>query len=199
MNKKSFVIGVSGATGSGKSWFAKQVKDLASDSIGVFTLDSYYKNNNYVNCLKYRHDNPDAINYDFAIVDLQNIINGHSIRVPQYDYETHKVIKYDIKEPMPIIIVEGLFAFSDERLRHLMDFLVWIEADYDVRLQRRINRDINERGDTIDSATERFTCDAEPAFQEIISINKQYADCVIFNNGNNHVSKTLLMLKNLLQ
>ena len=186
MKQKPFIIGISGATGSGKTWFARELQALIPNKACIFTLDSYYKDIQFVSQLKYRHDNPDAIDFEAVLHDFEQLISGNAIAIPNYDYDTHQVISTTIMKPSSIIILEGLFAFSNEQLRNLMDYRIWIEAETNTRLLRRVRRDVTERGDTQEGATERFNNDAEPAYQELISKNSKYADCFIFNNGNNH-------------
>lgn len=185
MPREPFVIGICGATGSGKSWFASKLKNALGRDACIFTLDSYYKNVEYINTLEYRHDNPNAINYDKAYNDLSVLLSGNELNMPVYDYGSHKVVSEVIYTLTPVIIVEGLFAFSDERIRSIMNMRIWIEAHKDIRLERRIKRDIEERGDNIEDAMSRYKNDAEPAFEKIIHLGKSFSDFIYQNSVNN--------------
>lgn len=197
MNKTPFVIGISGASGSGKTWFAKKLSKELVVSSCIFTLDSYYKDVNYVNSIKYRHDNPSAVDFDRAYTDLQTLVNGNVLRLPVYDYDTHNVVSEKVIEPTTVIIVEGLFAFICERILGFMDFKIWIEANEIICYQRRISRDIMERGDSYDEVKLRYEQDVLPAYKEFIQNRKEKADCIFPNLLNNGEKPVLIdVLKN---
>lgn len=192
MSKKKFVVGICGATGSGKTWLAAKLKERLGADACVFILDSYYKNVDFVNNLEYRHDNPNAIDYDKAFEDLSILMQGKILKLPVYDYDTHKVVSELMYEPTPIIVIEGLFAFSDKRFLDVMDIKIWVEADENIRLERRISRDINERGDNYEEALARYKNDAEPAYIKYTKNGILFADC-IFLNSSNDLQKPLLV------
>lgn len=192
MNKKPFIIGISGASGSGKTWFANRLKEELSKSVCIFPLDCYYKYVEYVNGLEHRHDNPDAMDFDKAFADLSKMIQGESLKLPVYDYDTHKVVSEQVYEPTAVVIVEGLFAFSDSRFLDAMDVKVWVEAYESIRFERRITRDINERGDNYDDAVERYKNDAEPAYQKFTSKGVEKADFIYLNNSNSNVTPIVI-------
>lgn len=192
MNKKPFIIGISGASGAGKTWFAKRLKEELSKSVCIFPLDCYYKDVEYVNRLEHRHDNPDAMDFDKAFADLSKMIQGESLKLPVYDYDTHKVVSEQVYEPTAVVIVEGLFVFSDSRFLDAMDVKVWVEAYESIRFERRITRDINERGDNYDDAVERYKNDAEPAFQKFTSKGVEKADFIYLNNSNSNMTPIVI-------
>lgn len=196
MNKSPFVIGISGASGSGKTWFANKLKEELTQSACIFTLDSYYKDVDYVNQLEHRHDNPKAIDFDKAYADLSTLIRGEVLKLPVYDYDTHKVVSEHLYEPTSVIIIEGLFAFSDYRLLDAMKMKIWIEAYETIRFERRISRDINERGDNYEDALFRIQNDAEPAYQKFTRKGIEYADCVFLNIKNSNKSPLLVSVLN---
>lgn len=197
--KKPYVIGISGASGAGKSWFAKKLSEELVVSSCIFTLDSYYKDVNYVNSIKYRHDNPSAIDFNRAYTDLQTLLNGKVLRLPIYDYDTHDVVSEKVIEPTTVIIVEGLFAFSDRRMVETMDIKVWIEAYEKIRFERRVLRDVDERGDTYNGAYTRILNDVEPAYKEFTQKNIECADCIYLNIHNNKLPLLINILKKLLK
>jgi uridine kinase len=176
------IIGISGASCSGKSWLAKKIKEVRPDDIGIFNLDSYYKDVAYVNQLDCRHDNPESVDYDLVLEDLELLLSGKEIRLPVYDYETHKVVGESICMPTPILIIEGLFVFTDKRLLDKMDLKIWVDADETLRYKRRLNRDLINRGDNIEEINTRYQSDVKPAFEKYIKPYKQYAQIIYLNN-----------------
>lgn len=197
MNKQ-FVIGISGASCSGKSWLAHQIYNINPSSFCIFELDKYYKDIEYVKKLRFQHDNPDAIDYDRAFADFKKLINGEKISIPVYDYESHKVCGWSTCLPAPVLIIEGLFAFANERFRNLMDCKIWVEAKETIRYERRINRDTTERGDNIVDAKHRYEHDVMPAYNKFVSKYKEYADLVYINNNlNDYLYKSIEILINL--
>lgn len=181
-NIPKIIIGISGPSGAGKSWFTKKLKGIRPNSVCVFTLDSYYKDVNIVNALEYRHDNPNAIDYDKALKDLELLLSGHEFEIPIYDYDTHEVVDRKVCTPAPMIVIEGLFVFANSKLLDKMNLKIWIDADEDLRLKRRINRDVHERGDNLEEAQKRYYLDVKPAYLKYMSFYKKYADLIYLNN-----------------
>ena len=180
---KRLVIGISGASCSGKSWLARQLYNISPTNVCIFELDRYYKTMDYVKNLEFQHDNPNAIDYERAIGDFEKLMNGKEICSPIYDYKIHKVIGQNVSNPAHVLIVEGLFAFVDERFRNLMDFRIWVESQDVIKFKRRINRDVTERGDNPSDAKKRYEENVVPAFSKYIKQYKKYADFV-YNNDN---------------
>ena len=183
-NKRPFVIGISGACGSGKTWFANKLKEGFRESVCVFTLDSYSKDEDFVNGLEFRYDNPQAVDYDKAYEDLLKLLHGLSIKLPIYDYSCHCIISEKACASPSVIIIEGLYAFYDSRFLKSMDFKIWIDADEHTRMDRRIKRDVKERGDSYEKSYLRHINDSEPAFKKYYAIEKTSSDCVYFNISN---------------
>lgn len=178
-------IGISGASGSGKTWFAKKIKNIQPNLVSIFTLDNYYKDVDYIRTLEYQHDNPHAVNYDKAFEDLDSLLNGNDIKMPIYDYNTHKIVDEKICTPTSLIICDGIFLFCNEKIRNRMDLKIWIETEENIRLERRINRDIKERGDNVEEVRKRYYRDVEPAYIKYIVQYKKYADLIYLNNCTN--------------
>ena len=176
------VIGISGASCSGKSWFAEKIRQLRPDQVTVFDLDSYYKNYSYVSELKYKYDNPAAMNFEKAISDLTLLKNGNDITIPLYEFETHSVKEEKVCKHNSIIIVEGIFAFYNEWLREQLDVKVWVSAIDAIRLMRRLSRDTSERGRKHEDVLIQYSKDVTPGFIEFIDPYKDYAD-IIFENS----------------
>ena len=182
MNKPPFVIGISGAVGSGKSWFANKLREAIPDTVCIFTLDSYSKDKEYVDTLEFRYDNPDAINYDDAFSDISKLLRGEIVNIPVYDYMSHAVVSEETFKSPAVLILEGLYAFSDQRFLDIMDVKIWIEVDEGTCLRRRINRDITERGETREDSIARHKNDSEPAYRKYYVKGSILSDCVYYNH-----------------
>lgn len=196
MCNKPFIIGISGACGSGKTWFARRLQTELVGSVCIFTLDSYSKNEDFVNSLEFRYDNPQAIDYDKAYENLLKLLQGIPVALPMFDYTSHSINSEMTVVSPSVIIIEGIYAFYDNRLLDLMDFKIWIEAGKYTRRERRIERDVNERGEIYENAMYRHLHDSEPAFKKYYLNGKVYSDCVFFNakkRGDNTINLIKLM------
>ncbi len=182
---KRTVIGLSGASCSGKSWLAEKFVQLRPDSVTLFDLDSYYKNYDYILQLENKHDNPDAIKFEDALIDLALLKSGSEINIPCYSYETHSVAGSRLCCPKSLIVVEGIFVFANERLRRELDVKIWIDAGEDMRYERRMRRDTLERGRDINEVLERYANDVRPGYKKYIRPLREYADFIYENNGRN--------------
>ena len=196
MDRRPFVIGIAGAVGSGKTWFAEKLKNALPVPVCIFTLDVYSKDAYFVNGLEYHYDNPQAIDYDKAYNDFSKLKQGLPVNLPVYDYVTHGVVS-EIKYNSPtVIIIEGLYAFYDKRFLEAMDFKLWIEADKRLRFKRRIERDVKERGESYKTSVNRHNKDSEPAYQNFYKDGAKKADCLFLNIVENKVPKLVTLLKN---
>ncbi len=193
-SKQPFVIGISGACGSGKTWFANKLKEVFNELTCIFTLDSYSKDKEFVNELEFRYDNPQAIDYDKAYEDLYMLLHGSSVALPIYDYSCHRVISEKDYVSPPIIIIEGLYAFYDNRFLDSMDLKIWIDADEHNRMEKRVKRDVEERGETYEESQLRHINDSEPAFKKYYMIGKTVSDYVFFNDYHSSINPKLLNL-----
>jgi len=192
-NAKRTVIGISGASCSGKSWFAQKIKEARPDSVSLFDLDSYYRHVDYVNSLDCRHDNPEAIDFDKVLQDLSLLLDGHEIRIPVYDFDSHSVVSEKVSTPAPIVIVEGLFVFANKALLGRMDMKIWIEAADDLRFDRRMNRDTGERGRNAEEVTTRYASDVKPGYEKYIRPCREHADLVYPNDSGDSDSVSALV------
>lgn len=181
-NTHIYTIGISGASCSGKSWLANKIRSISPNTVTILSMDSYYKNVEYINTLEYRHDNPEAIDYNQFLRDFSALRNGESVSLPIYDYERHKVVGHEQIQAHSLLVVEGLFVFYDVRIRKLYDLKIWTEAPNEILFARRMERDIRERGDTDTSARNRYYHDVVPAFDKFISELKANADIIINTN-----------------
>jgi uridine kinase len=192
-NRKPIVLGISGGSCSGKTWLALKFKQLYPGAVTLFDLDGYYKDRAYVRSLDHRHDNPSAINFENAIADLVTLKAGRSVKLPVYDFETHTVSGFRTCDPAPIILVEGLFAFANDRFRSELDVKVWITAATDRRLERRFERDAAERGRDPNEVLERYKRDVQPGFEKYIRPMEDFADVVLLNDGRNRDTQPLIV------
>jgi uridine kinase len=182
-DKPRLVIGISGPSCSGKTWLAKKLKEIRPHSSCLFDLDSYYKDIEYVSALEHRHDNPSSINFDDALVDLTLLKSGKDVEIPIYNFETHEKCGYTTCKPAQLIIFEGLFIFANERLRKEIDLKLWIDSGEGVRYHRRIKRDTNQRGRSIEEVIRRYDDDVQPGYLKFVHPLRQHADIIIQNNG----------------
>lgn len=174
-----YTIGISGASCSGKTWLADKIKSIYPDKIVVFPMDSYYKGNEFVETLEFRYDNPLSVDYSKFYNDLYALRTGEIVGLPIYDYESHKIVGVEQIQAKFIIVVEGLFSFYEESIRGLFDLKIWTEASDEVLLNRRIERDVRERGDTYYSIIKRYEKEVLPAYEKYIKNLMSFADFVV--------------------
>ncbi|QFT89962.1 Uridine kinase [Bacillus sp. THAF10] len=200
MGKKPIVIGVAGGSGSGKTSVTKAIfEHFTERSILMLEQDYYYKDQTDVPMeerLKTNYDHPLAFDNDLLIDHIKSLLHYDSVKKPVYDYTLHtrssKVIEV---EPKDVIIVEGILVLEDERLRNLMDIKLFVDTDADIRIIRRMLRDIKERGRTIDSVIEQYVTVVRPMHNQFIEPTKRYADIIIPEGGQNHVAIDLMVTK----
>jgi uridine kinase len=200
MKDKPVVIGVAGGTGSGKTSVTRSIIQRFTDkTILMVEQDYYYKDQSHLpfeERLKTNYDHPLAFDNDLLINHLEDLIDEQSIEKPVYDYKMHTRSEETIHiEPKEVIIVEGILVLEDERLRDLMDIKVFVDTDADVRIIRRLMRDINERGRTLDSVIEQYINVVRPMHLQFVEPTKRYADIIIPEGGQNHVAIDLMASK----
>ncbi len=181
---RSIVIGISGGSCSGKTWLSHQFQKLCPVSVCVFDLDGYYKDINDVMKEEHTHDNPNSINFDHALFDLAQLKAGRAVRIPKYNFVSQQQEGSRLCTPTSIILVEGIFSFSKPRFLQEFDFKVWVEADDVTRYQRRLNRDVAERGRDPLEIEQRYDRNVIPGYQKFIYPNKRVADITIHNDTN---------------
>jgi uridine kinase len=187
------IIGIAGGTGSGKTTVVNQIiKQLPTDEVCVISQDSYYNETDnlpYEERAKINFDHPRAIDFDLIIRHLKALKAGNNINQPVYSFVTHNRTKDTIKtHPRKVIIVEGILIFNNKELRDLFDIKIFVHAETDERLIRRLKRDITERGRDIDEVLSRYQSTLKPMHQQFIEPTKNFADLIIPNDRFNTVA-----------
>ncbi|MFS0561805.1 uridine kinase [Terribacillus sp. 179-K 1B1 HS] len=200
MAKKPIIIGVAGGSGSGKTSVTRSIyKRFTDKTILVIEQDSYYKDQSHLpfeKRLNTNYDHPFAFDNELLMQHLQALGEQKPIEKPIYDYKIHTRSEETIPvEPKDVIILEGILILEDERLRDMMDIKVFVDTDADLRIIRRLLRDIKERGRTIDSVIEQYVNVVRPMHLQFIEPTKRYADIIIPEGGENHVAIDLMAAK----
>ena len=193
MNIPHMLIGISGGTGSGKTTISKKIiSKLNKDDITLIQLDSYYKNINHLSYDKRSEtnfDHPNALDFDLLKKHMRKISNGSMIKLPIYNFKTHKRSKKTKNIfPTKIIILEGIHSLFDQSIRSLMNIKIYIDADDDFRIIRRLKRDINSRNRSFDSVINQYYSTVRPMHIKFVEPVKKFADIIITNNNVNNVS-----------
>lgn len=183
------IIAVAGGSASGKSSIVKHIDEYFKDDLIVIGHDNYYKAHDDISFdqrAKLNYDYPGAFDNDLFYEDLKKLQKGNSIEMPTYDYTVHTRSKETITiNPTKIILIEGILVLEDKRIREITDTKVFIDADSDVRLQRRILRDTKERGRSLDSVLEQFIKQVKPMHEKYVEPTKKYADIIIPRGAKN--------------
>ncbi len=186
--KHPMLIGIAGGTGSGKSTFADRLLALFPNEITVISYDNYYKPQDHLEFeerIKTNYDCPDALDTDLLVKHLRALQNGETVNVPNYDFKLHtRKTEMTRLEASPIIIVDGILTFHDERLREMFDIKIFTDADADERILRRLRRDVRERGRDIDGVINQYLGTVKPMHGIYVEPTKKYAD-IIINGGKN--------------
>mgnify|MGYP005761594259 FL=1 len=198
--KKPIIIGVSGGSGSGKTSVSRAIfNNFPNHSIMMLEHDSYYKDQSHLSFeerLKTNYDHPFAFDTDLLIEHLEKLLNYETIEKPVYDYVAHtRSTETAIQEPKEVIILEGILILEDKRLRDLMDIKIYVDTDDDIRIIRRIKRDMVERGRTLDSIIDQYLSVVKPMYHQFIEPTKRYADVIVPEGGENHVAIDLINTK----
>ena len=197
MDNNILVLGIAGGTGSGKTPLMKNIIDKFGNAVTVLSHDNYYKRRDELTyeqrCL-INYDEPDALETDLMAAHLDRLRRGEAIDCPIYDFTQHNRSNETVRiEPTPVIIVEGILIFENKPLRDLMDIKIFVDTDADVRLCRRITRDVNKRGRTLESVLTQYQTTVKPMHEKYVEPSKKHADLVVPEGGKNLVALDMIM------
>lgn len=200
MAERGILIGIAGGTGSGKTLIAQNIyTELGSDKVIILYQDSYYKDLSHLapeERNKQNFDHPDAIDSALLIQDIKALLRGETIEQPIYDFVTH-TRKQETRTigPHTIIVLEGILILDNPELRDLMDIKIYVDTDPDLRVLRRIKRDIVERGRSLESVIKQYEESVRPMHLQFVEPSKRYADIIIPEGGYNKVAIDLVKTK----
>ena len=197
MNNDILVIGIAGGTGSGKTTLMNNLIQRFSGSVTVLSHDNYYRRNDhltYEQRCQINYDEPAALETDLMARHLDALRHGQSIQCPVYDFSRHNRSDKTIEiAPKSVIIVEGILIFENQELRDLMDIKIFVDTDADVRLCRRIKRDVNKRGRSLESVLEQYQTTVKPMHEKYVEPSKKYANLVVLEGGKNWVALDMIV------
>jgi uridine kinase len=197
---RPMLIGITGGTGSGKSTVAKEIYgSVPVENIAVIEQDSYYKDQGHLTFeerIKTNYDHPNAFDIELILKHLRMLLNGDSIEKPVYDFEIHSRKKETVRvEPKSIIILEGIMILAESEIRDMLDIKIFVDTDSDLRIIRRIQRDISERGRTVESVINQYMSVVRPMHLEFVEPMKRYADIIIPEGGHNRVAIDMMIAR----
>ncbi len=197
---KPLIIGIAGGSGSGKSTVARNVAELlTTSSVAFLDMDAYYKNFTSLSLderRKLNWDHPDAFDYDLLCSHLDALSKRMPIDKPEYDFVTH--LRRDGRtrvEPADVVVIDGILLFVDDRVRELCDVKVFVDADADIRLIRRIERDTHVRGRPLDEIIEQYLSTVQPMHLQFVEPSKRYADVIVPRGGHNAIAIEMIVAK----
>ena len=193
-------LGVAGGTGSGKTTVARRILDgVGNDRIAFLAHDSYYRDVEWrteEQLQGHNFDHPDALDNDLFFKHVDALKQGMSVEVPVYDFVVHRRTERTIRvEPRPVILLEGILLFAERRLRSHLDFKIFVDTDADVRLSRRIRRDINDRGRNVEDVLRQYMDTVRPMHLEFVEPSKRWADVIVPEGGDNTVALEMVMAR----
>ena len=191
------VLGIAGGSGSGKTTLMKNLVQIFGENVTVLSHDNYYKRHDEMTyeerCL-INYDEPAAFENDLMVEHLRLLKTGQSIQCPVYDYTVHnRSSETTLVVPKRVIIVEGILIFADEQLRELMDIRIFVDTDADIRLCRRIKRDVNKRGRTLESVLMQYQQTVKPMHEKYVEPSKRFANLVVPEGGKNFVALDMIV------
>jgi len=191
------ILGIAGGTGSGKTTLTRRLKERFGDEVSVVYHDNYYKRRDdltYEERCAINYDHPNAFDTDMLLEHLAQLKAGKAVECPVYDYTVHnRSDKTVLIQPAPVIIVEGILLFAFPELCDLMDIKVFVDTDADVRILRRIVRDVNKRGRTLESVISQYLTTVKPMHEQFVEPSKRKADIIVPEGGKNTVALEMLV------
>ena len=195
MTRPSFVVGIAGGTGAGKTTVSRLITRNVADAVTRIPLDNYYRDLSHL-ALEEReevnYDHPDAFEWELLREHLETLLSGQSVEMPQYDFELHNRKDETVTvDPTDVVVVEGILALYDEEVNRMLDLRLYVETDADVRILRRIERDVIERGRELEGVIDQYLSTVKPMHEQFIEPTKKHADLII-PEGANSTAVTLL-------
>lgn len=191
------VIGIAGGTGSGKTTITRKLVQRFGSDVSVIYHDNYYKAHHsmsYEERSRLNYDHPDSFDTDLLIEAVRQLKQGHSVECPVYDYSIHdRTDKVLVVRPARVIIVEGILIFQSRELCNEMDIKIYVDTDADVRILRRIVRDVRDRGRSLDSVVDQYLTTVKPMHEQFVEPSKRNADIIIPEGGHNQVAMDMVM------
>ena len=191
------VIGIAGGTGSGKTTITRKIVQHFGGEVSVIYHDNYYKahhNMSYTERTKLNYDHPDAFDTELLIEDLKKLRRGVAVQCPTYDYTVHDRSDRTVTvKPSKVIVVEGILIFQSIELCKLMDIKIYVDTDADVRILRRIVRDVRDRGRSLESVVNQYLTTVKPMHEQFVEPTRKYADIIVLEGGHNLVALDMIM------
>lgn len=197
---KPVALGVAGGTGSGKTSVARTIlRRVGPDRIAFLEQDSYYRDIDWSSTEQltdHNFDHPDAIDRELLIIHLESLKNGEDVEVPVYDFVTHRRTEETTRVvARPVILIEGILLLAERRIRQLLDLKIFVDTDADVRLMRRIRRDIRDRGRDLEDVLRQYTETVRPMHLEFVEPSKRWADVIVPEGGENRVALSMVVAR----
>ncbi|MEG2842907.1 MAG: uridine kinase [Ruthenibacterium sp.] len=193
----SFIIGIAGGTASGKTTLVKRLKERFGEDVAVVSHDNYYKRHDalpYEERCKLNYDHPNAFDTELMIEQVKELANGAVIACPTYDFTVHnRADETLLIAPASVIIVEGILIFTEPALRELMDVKIFVDTDADVRILRRVVRDVKKRERTLESVVTQYLTTVKPMHEQFVEPSKRYADLIVPEGGKNLVAFDMIV------
>ena len=199
-HREPIIIGVAGGSGSGKTTLAQSIlEEIGSDRIAFLPHDAYYRNLDHLpfeERLKVNYDHPDSLETELLIAHIHALSAGHAVDLPVYDFKAHTRSKTTLRvEPRPIILVEGILIFAEPGLRRIFSMKLFVDTDPDICFIRRLERDITERGRTVESVINQYMATVRPSYIEFVEPSKRFADVIIPEGGMNTVALQMVIAR----
>lgn len=197
---KPLVIGIAGGSGSGKSTVARNLAQaLTAASVAFIDMDAYYRNFSHLPIEERRKinwDHPDAFDWELLVGQLGRLAEGEAIEKPVYDFVSHTRSPRTVTiPPADVVVIDGILLLADERVRDLCDVKIFVDADADIRLIRRIKRDIAKRGRPLDEILDQYLSTVQPMHLQFVEPSKRYADVIVPRGGHNQIAIEMLIAK----
>lgn len=194
---ETLIIGIAGGTGSGKTTLTQKLLERFGENVSVVYHDNYYKrldDMTYEQRCKVNYDHPDAFDTDLMVADLDKLRRGETVQCPVYDYTIHNRSDRTVEiKPTKVILVDGILIFENKALRERMDIKIFVDTDADVRILRRILRDVKERERSLDSVVKQYLTTVKPMHEQFVQPSRQYADIVVLEGGYNLVALDMIV------